>query len=432
MERLIFHIDVNSAFLSWEAAYRIHHLGGTLDLRSIPSVIGGSIESRHGIILAKSIPAKRYNIYTGEPVVSAKKKCPSLYIAPPNYTLYQKCSKALIDLLREYSPCIEQYSIDEAFVDFTSVRKLFPSSVLDFATSLRCRIEKELGFTVNIGISSNKLLAKMASDFQKPNMIHTLFPDEVPSKMWPLPVQDLFFVGPASFKKLKLLGIRTIKDLACTDLEMLRYHLKKHGETIWNFANGLDFSTVVDTPPPNKGYGNSTTVAFDVIDSDTAKQVILSLCETVGTRLRKHDVKAEVLSIQIKTFELQTVSHQTVLPTGTNITRELFHHSCLLFEELWDGTPIRHLGVHTSRIKEDVGRQFHLFDHMELPGIASSSLHLDFTKYEVLDKTIDAIRSRYGIDSLKRATFINSPLDHLSGGISREKRTVEYDQIEIQ
>ncbi len=432
MERLIFHIDVNSAFLSWEAAYRIHHLGGTLDLRTIPSVIGGSVESRHGIILAKSIPAKKYNIQTGEPVVDAKRKCPNLYIAPPNYNLYQRCSKALMNLLAEYSPSIEQYSVDEAFMDLTDVRALLPSSPIEFANTLRMRIESELGFTVNIGISSNKVLAKMASDFQKPNMTHTLFPDEIQSKMWILPVNDLFFVGRASFKKLKLLGIYTIGDLATSNLDLLKRHLKKHGETIWNFANGIDFSPVVDNPLPNKGYGNSTTIAFDVTDSTTAKHVLLSLCETVATRLRKNQVKAEVLSIQIKTFELQTFSHQKVLPTGTNITKELYCHSCLLFDELWSGVPIRHLGVHTSRVKEkDFSRQLHLFDHFSLSDTQSSSLHFDYQKYEVLDKTIDDIRTRHGIDALKRAAFINSSIDHLNGGISREKRTVDYNQIEI-
>ncbi len=189
MERVIFHVDVNSAFLSWEATYRVHHLGAKLDLRDIPSVVGGDQEKRHGIILAKSIPAKKYKIQTGEPVIDAKRKCPELVVVPPNYNLYQRSSNALLSILRRYTDKIEQYSIDEAFMDMTGT-KVFgkPEEV---ANEIRETVYRELGFTVNIGVSYNKILAKMASDFQKP-IVHTLWPDEIPIKMWPLPVRDLF------------------------------------------------------------------------------------------------------------------------------------------------------------------------------------------------------------------------------------------------
>ena len=421
MEPVIYHIDVNSAFLSWEAAYRIHHLGGTLDLRSIPSAISGDAALRHGIILAKSLPAKRFGIRTGETIPEAIQKCPSLYMAPPNYGLYQKCSEAFLKILREYTPMVEQYSIDEAFMDMTETLHLFGAPV-DTAHQIKNRIWEELGFTVNVGISCNKLLAKMAGELKKPDRVHTLFPEEIPEKMWPLPVSDLFFTGKAATKKLLNLGIRTIGELAQSDPGLLSLHLKKHGETIWAFANGIDCSPVEPVPPPQKGYGNSTTIAFDVADVDTARLVLLGLAETVGTRLRRDHVQAELMSVGIKRCDLSYASHQMILKNPTNITTELYHYACLLFDRLWDKkTPIRHLGIHTGRLSENNGlRQMNLFDTM------------DFVKLEQLDKTVDSIRKRYGIDAVKRAAFLGVPLDHMEGGVSREKRTADYSRFVIE
>ncbi len=420
MNRIIFHIDVNSAFLSWEAAYRIHHLGATLDLRTIPSVINGNMDSRHGIILAKSVPCKPYKINTGEPLVSALKKCPNLYTAPPNYNLYQKCSTALLNLLREYSPTIEQYSIDEAFLDVTDVVHLY-NSPEELAHIIKEHILDYLGFSVNIGVSSNKLLAKMASDFEKPNKVHTLYPYEIKHKMWPLPVAELFFVGKSSQNKLSALGVKTIGDLAVSNVATLRQHLNKHGETIWHYANGIDNSPVVYEPPGNKGYGNATTIAFDVTDAPMAKHVLLGLTETVATRLRDNNVQIEVVSINIKYFDLTGCSHQMRIPTATNITHELYTYVCKLFDDLWNGQPIRQLGVHTNKVKEEESsRQFNLFDAK------------NYERYTKLDEAIDSIRQRHGVDAMKRATFIDSKIDHLSGGITREKRKVDYSKLNIE
>lgn len=419
-KKIIFHIDVNSAFLSWEAVYRLKHLGGNLDLREIPSAVGGDIAKRHGIILAKSVAAKQYGIRTGESIMEAKKKCPDLYLAPPNYSLYQKSSAAFMKILREYTPDVEQYSIDEAFMDMTGMQKLFGEPV-SCACKIKDRIKQELGFTVNIGVAENKLLAKMASDFQKPDKVHTLWKEEIPVKMWPLPVSELFFVGRATTKKLAGLGIHTIGELANTDKELLKYQLKKHGEIIWNFANGYDMSLVESQPADNKGYGNSTTIAFDVSDAGTAKLVLLSLAETVSARLRKHQVKAEVVSVGIKTYDLHHASHQMVLPAATNITVELHQAACTLFDELWDGTPIRQLGIQTSRIREaDSGRQMSLFDNT------------DYERLEKMDRAIDTIRERFGNDAIKRGSFVEHSIDHMSGGISREKRNVNYNEIDIE
>lgn len=416
---VIFHIDVNSAFLSWEAVYRLHHLGGKEDLREKVSAVGGDMAMRHGIILAKSIPAKKFHIKTGETILEAKQKCPELILVPPNYGLYEKCSKAFMDILRRYSPDVEQYSIDEAFVDMTGTEGLWGDPVTA-AYRMKDQIRDTLGFTVNIGISENKLLAKMASDFQKPDRVHTLWHNEIEDKMWPLPVSELFFVGRATAKKLFNLGIHTIGELAHADPHLLKVHLKKHGEVIWAFANGMDVSVVQSEASANKGYGNSTTIAFDVRDASTAKLVLLALAETVGTRLRAAKVRAEVIAVGIKSHDLSYASHQMTLKNATNITIEIHRCACQLFDQLWDGTAIRHLGIHTSRVKDGINmRQLDMFDTT------------DYEKLEKMDAAVDRIRGRYGIDSVKRAAFVGSPIDHMSGGISREKRTVDYKKVRV-
>lgn len=421
MQRIIFHIDVNSAFLSWEAIYRLKFLGGTVDLRTIPSAIGGDMSKRHGIILAKSIPAKLYHIQTGESIPDALKKCPGLYLAPPNYNLYQQCSKAFMEILKEYTPDVEQYSIDEAFLDMTGTKRLWGDPVA-VAHEIKARIRDELGFTVNVGVSTNKLLAKMASDFKKPDRVHTLFPEEIPEKMWPLSVSDLFFVGKATTSKLFSLGIRTIGDLAQADPRMLKSQLKKQGEIIWGLANGIDMSKVETETPPNKGYGNSTTVPHDIVNTEEAKLVLLALAETVSTRLRKDQVKAEVIAVGIKDDAFRHYSHQRVLDSPTDITKEIYRISCELFEESWDGMPIRHLGIHTSRMRDwDAVRQISFFDEE------------DYGKLTKMDHAIDGIRERFGKDSVLRATFLaDTGIDHMSGGISREKRSVDYSKLEIE
>ena len=420
MGNVIFHVDVNSAFLSWEAVFRLYHKGGKKDLRNEVAAVGGDVAMRHGLILAKSIPAKKYRIQTGESIMEAKQKCPELILVPPNYGLYERCSKAFIQILKEYTPVVEQYSIDECFMDMTGTEKLWGPPV-EVAERIKNRIRNELGFTVNIGISENKLLAKMASDFQKPDRVHTLWHHEIQEKMWMLPVSDLFFVGRATTKKLLKLGIRTIGDLAKSDPALLRSHLKKHGEVVWGFANGIDVSVVQAVAPDHKGYGNSTTIAFDVSDASTAKLVLLALAETVAARLRAASVRAEVIAVGIKNFELSYASHQMTLANATNITIEIHRCACQLFDQLWDGTPIRHLGIHTSRMKDKLDmRQLDMFDLT------------DYEKLERADAAVDQIRRRYGNDSLMRAAFLESKIDHMSGGISREKRSVDYSREKIE
>lgn len=404
LNKIIFHIDVNSAFLSWEAVYRLAHRGGKQDLRMTASAVGGDAALRHGIILAKSIPAKKYGVKTGEALWEAKMKCPGLILVPPDYGLYEKCSGAFMEILRDYSDVVEPYSIDEAFVDMSASCHLFGTPE-ETGRQIKERIYETLGFTVNVGISSNKLLAKMASDFRKPNRVHTLYPEEIREKMWPLPVSDLFFVGRATAKKLFSVGIRTIGELAAEDPKWLRGLLKKHGEVIWGLANGVDSSPVLMEPEANKGYGNSTTTPADVTDVETADKVLLALSETVGARLRMDEVRAGVVSVGIRYWDLSYVSHQRRLYNATDLTVEICQAACKLFREMWNGQPVRHLGVHTADISGgERFRQGSLFDE------------IDYEKLSRLDKTIDDIRDCFGMDAVKRAVFLGRAIDHMSGG----------------
>lgn len=410
-ERVIFHVDVNSAFLSWEAHYRLKVLGEEVDLREIPSAIGGDQEKRRGVILAKSTPAKAFNVQTGEPIVAALRKCPHLTIVRPNFGIYVQYSKALIRLLKEYSPQVEQYSIDEAFVDMTGTEGLY-GDLIQMAHTIKDRIYEELGFTVNIGISSNKLLAKMAGDFKKPNLVHTLFPHEIQEKMWPLPVRNLFFVGSKTEQKLQLLGIKTIGDLARADVKLLKQHLKKQGEVIYQYANGIDFKKVEEEAAPNKGYGNSMTIPYDVNSYEQAHLVLLSLCETVGARLRADQVEAGCISVSLVDCDFITSSMQMTLSQGTQKTKDIYTYACQIFKKLWDHkTPIRQLGVHTTKLLDSHHHQMSFFETPK------------DTRHHQLDEAIDAIRSKYGENAIKRAAFLGSKLDHMAGGLSKEKRT---------
>lgn len=413
-ERVIFHVDANSAFLSWTAAYKLKVLGESLDIREVPSVVAGDKESRHSIILAKSTPAKKYGIQTGEPLFQALEKCPELVVVQPDYALYVEASRHFVEMLRQFSPAVEQYSIDEAWVDMTGTERLWgPPRIA--AEKMRRRIWEELGFTVNVGISSNKILAKMAGDFEKPNKVHTLFPEEVESKFWPLPVRDLFLVGAATERKLKQLGIYTIGDLAKADLGVLKKRLGKHGETIWHFANGRNADAVVPEPAENKGYGNSTTTPKDVTTHAEAYKVLLSLCETVASRMRRDEKCGRCVSIHLRTNSFEHASHQTVLHGSTNITSEIFDAACRLFDETWDRvTPLRQLGVQMTRLSQEPYQQFDLFSGMN---------PVQYERKLRLDETVDALRDKFGEDIIRRAKFAQSPGEHMSGGLDKARRT---------
>ena len=411
---MIFHVDANSAFLSWTAAYKVKVLGEELDIREVPSVVAGDKESRHSIILAKSTPAKKYGIKTGEPLFQALEKCPDLVVVQPDYGLYVEASRHFVEMLRQFSPVVEQYSIDEAWVDMTGTERLWGAPRLA-AEKMRQRIWDELGFTVNVGISSNKLLAKMAGDFEKPNKVHTLFPEEVEQKFWPLPVRDLFLVGAATERKLKMLGIYTIGDLAKADVNVLKRRLGKHGETIWHFANGRNADAVTPQPAENKGYGNSVTTPQDVLTHEQGHQVLLSLCETVASRMRADDKCGSCVTVHLRTNAFHHFSHQSCLLGATNITGEIYREACRVFDEAWDGvTPLRQIGVQMTRLSKEPYQQYDFFSGMTPQ---------QYEKKMKLDETVDALRDKYGEDAVRRGKFAQTPGAHMAGGLDKARRT---------
>lgn len=395
---IIFHIDVNSAFLSWSALEQLEQ-GSDIDLRTIPSIVGGDMSRRHGVVLAKSIPAKAYGIVTGEPVAHAFRKCPNLVTVPPNHALYEQRSSQLIRYLSDICPDLEQVSIDECYMDYTPIASKFPSPEVA-ATHIKDRIYAKFGFTVNVGISDRKVLAKMASDFKKPNLVHTLYSREIREKLWPLPVSSLFMCGRSSVETLHKLGITTIGELAQADPAIIESHLKSHGRTLYNYANGRDDSSVFSEPAQMKGIGNSTTLSSDVTTPSDAYKVLLGLAESVSGRLRAANSHASLVCTEIKYNTFRSVSHQALLSTPTASTDVIYRQACALFDELWDGTPVRLLGIRTSKLTSaDEPIQMGLFDYAKPVS----------EKQQKLDAAMDSIRKRFGNDAIKRGSLIDSP-----------------------
>ncbi len=395
MEKLVFHVDVNSAFLSWEAARQVAQ--GKDDLRLIPSAIGGDREKRTGVILAKSIPAKAFRITTGEPVAQALRKCPDLVLAPPDFRLYEKSSKAFMDICRSYAPVVEKFSIDECFLDMTGTGHMYPDPVAT-AHKLKDEIRDTLGFTVNVGVAENKLLAKMASDFEKPDKVHTLFREELPEKFWSLPVGDLFLVGRATREKLNKAYIETIGDLARTDLENVQVLIgKKLGQQLHDYARGVDDSPVVSQPEELKGYSTSTTTEEDVTDTETAHRILLALSDSAASRMRADGAQTLCVTVTIRGNDFHNRSHQRKLPAPTDITGEIYDIAKRLFGELWGGrTPLRLLGVSLGDLTHGEAVQMSLFEDEKRE------------RSRKLDRAVDAIRDKFGADTIMRAGAMES------------------------
>ena len=389
MERVVFHIDVNSAFLSWEAVKRIK--SGEKDIRLIPSAIGGDREKRTGVVLAKSIPAKRYGIKTGEPVSMALRKCPELFLAKPDFALYERNSRAFMNICREYTPLLEKYSIDECFLDMTGMSNIYPDLIAT-ANDIKNRIKEELGFTVNVGIGSNKLLAKMASDFEKPDKVHTLFDYEIESKLWPLPVRELFTIGGATAERLEGACIKTVGDLAKIDLAVLKSLLgTKLGEHLHAYANGIDESPVVNSRERAKCYGNSITLEYDVKNLFDAQKILLSLADSTATRMRADGAKCHCVSVTIRDLDFNDRSHQKKFSSSTDITSEVYEACVALIAELWDRKKsLRLIGVSLSDLVYEDEVQLSFFDSDKRE------------KARTLDKTVDSIRNKFGKNMIVR------------------------------
>ncbi len=394
MERIIMHIDVNNAFLSWSAVDLLKK-GFGYDIRESYAVIGGDEKTRRGVVLAKSPLAKKMGIQTGETLYSARKKCPALRTFPPNYCWYQEISKKLFELLSQYTCDIEVFSIDECFLDYGKVQNLYGEPDL-FAQKIKQEIQTNLGFTVNIGIANNKLCAKMASDFSKPNQIHTLFETEIQTKMHPLPISDLFGVGKKSSEKLKKLGIVTIGDLACEQPERLYPYFKNQSMKLIEMANGIDESEVICTKEENKGISNSTTLEKDVSTKVELYQVLESLSNNVALELRRQDKYTYVICVQLKDQYFKSYSHQKKLKNATNLTKEIFETAKLLLDEMWKGEPIRLVGIRLDHFTSNSMHQVSLFETVEKRD-----------RDVKLERTLDSLKEKYGYEVIDTASLLD-------------------------
>lgn len=396
MGKIFFHIDVNNAFLSWEAVYRLKK-GEKLDLRTVASAVAGDPKKRAGIILAKSKVAKDAGIITGEPIFSALKKCPMLLIIAPNFDIYEKQSKSMAKIVSNYSDKVEQFSIDEFFIEYVPLL----GSYMEVAEKIKSEIFEKLGFTVNIGISNVKMLAKMASDFEKPNKIHTLFKNEIKTKMWYLPIEELLFLGKQTAKKLRNIGIDTIGKLANTDITILKSHFKSHGEQMYNYAWGIDDSEIHNECWVPKSVSHSKTIDHDLTNIDEIYSALLDVTNETCIRLRNKNMKTKNIAVNLKTSNFNVYSNSTTLQTATNVTSDIFKVAKRIILCMYKGEAIRLIGVSLSMLDQDgVGTQTSIFEKLDV-------------KQEKLDKTVDSILSKFNDSNIvTRGSLIHKAINN--------------------
>lgn len=395
MERIIMHIDVNNAFLSWTALDLLNN-GSKYDIRASYAVIGGDPKARKGIVLAKSTPCKKLGIHTAETLYEAKRKCPAVRIYPPNYRLYSKMSHQLFELLSKYTPDIEVASIDECYLDYGKVKKLYGNEV-EFAHKLKEEIKNTLGFTVNIGIANNKLCAKMASDFSKPDKVHTLYQEEIENKMYPLPIGELFGIGKKTTPKLEQLGIHTIGDLAHFDESVLYRYFKNQAKTMIDMANGIDDSPVISERVDPESISNEITLDHDITKLSEFYPYLMSLSESVGIRLRREGKYANVVCVILKDNYFKRKSHQTKLTNATNITKEIYEVSKKMLEEMWKEEPIRLIGIRLDKLTDTIIYQGSLFEDANIR-------HQDTQ----IESTIDKLKEKFGSKAITKASLKNN------------------------
>lgn len=393
------HIDVNNAFLSWMAVWRLKN-GYKVDIRERYAVIGGDEDARRGIVTAKSDPCKKRGVVTAETLYSARKKCPYLEVYKGDFKVFKMYSDMMYNYLLKYSDVIERYSIDECFLDYTSSVNLFGDPI-KIAYKIKNDIKDLFGFTVNVGIGNNKLEAKMASDFTKPDRVHTLFDNEIKKKMWPLPVEDLFMVGKSAASRLRDDGIKTIGELACTNIEILKRKFKSHGVLMWEFANGIDNSKVEAKRDNPKSVSSSTVLPYNYSNKKEIEKVLKILSSDVGKKLRTKRLYANSISVWIKYSSFKKVSKQITIDNGINNDKDIYKYACLLLEKLWDGENyIRSLCVGVANISCNHDKQLSLFDNN------TSNKQMDL-KEDKLQSAIDCIRNKYGDEMIGYADVVN-------------------------
>ena len=364
VDRVIFHIDVNSAFVSWTAV-KILREGGP-DMRLVPSVVSGDPSDRRSIVTAASMPAKKLGVKVATPVSMALRICPDLVILRGDWEWYKTCSRGFINICREYSPVLQQFSVDECFIDMTY--RLAGRDPVAVATELKDRIRTELGFTVNVGIGSNKLLAKTASDFEKPDKVHTLWLDEVREKMWHLPVRDLLWVGKKTEQRLLAYGIRTIGDLAAMpDASLARLVGRKFADQLHESANGIDDSPVDTEEWEAKSYSAERTFPKDLSDPKDIDRALFNVACIVAHRIRKHGISASCVSMFIKYKDFSVAQKQRQLSAPTDVTALILNEVRGMFTEIWDGaTPLRQVGIGLSKLTRETDAQLSLFEDPKL------------------------------------------------------------------
>ena len=390
MERIIFHVDVNNAFLSWTAVYLLNN-GYDKDIRKIPSIIAGDEASRHGIVLAKSPVAKKYGVVSAETVYSAKRKCKDLEVFPPQYEFYMEMSSKFYNYLKEFTPIIERASIDECFLDLTNTKYLY-DDIMSLAYKIKNEIKEKYGFTVNVGIGNNKLCAKMASDFLKPDKVHTLFMEEIKDKMWPLDVNNLLFVGKSTTKILKDININTIGELANANINLLKRYFKNRSMDLINSANGIDNSLVVPNDYQNKSISISRTLKEDTNDEKLLKKVLLDMSDNVGLRARKKALYASNIAITFKTSSFKSFSHQLKIDNPTNNTMDIYHKVLSLYDFIDKKEMIRNIGIRLGDLKLNNSEQISLFDNNK-------------ENNDSLQRLLDDINSKYNGSVIMPAIF---------------------------
>lgn len=392
-ERIIFHIDVNNAFLSWTAVQLLDE-GYNIDIRKIPAIIAGDESKRHGIVLAKSPIAKKYGIVTAETIYQAKMKCPNLKIFSPNHEIYQRKSKQLMDYLKTFTPIMEQFSIDECFLDMTGTKYLY-ANYLELAYKIKDEIKEKFGFTVNVGIGNNKLCAKMASDFEKPDKVHTLLRSEIKEKLWPLPVNDLFMCGKKTSIELNKMNIYTIKDLAEFDFQKLEKKFKSQAKYLKQAAWGIDESKVEERKDKRQSISTTRTLPHDEENSEKLKEVLFMQTEDVCRQLREKNLYASTIAIIYKDKYFKSTTVQEQLENVTDNTKEILKKINSLFEKSYNNIPVRLIGVRLANLTEFKNTQVSLFD------IESD----DNSKEESIQKTIDKINKKFGSSLIMLASI---------------------------
>ena len=394
MDRTILHCDCNSYFASVECIDRP-------ELKTVPMAVCGDPESRHGIILAKNELAKHYGVQTAETIWQAKKKCPQLTLVVPHHDLYEAYSEKINQIYGHYTDLVEPFSIDESWLDVSGSLHRFGSGE-QIASALRRRIREELGITISVGVSFNKIFAKLGSDYKKPDATTVITRENYQAILWPLPARDMMFVGSTSAERLAGMGIGTIGDIARAGREQMKALLGRSGETIWEYASGLDNSPVrrADEIEQPKSIGNSITFPHDLTGRQEICAGLLLLSDQVGLRLRKHGLYCATVQIQIKDPLLATISRQQKLSAPTNVTRDIYEAAVAIAEKSWSmSSPVRLLSVTCAQLSDCCAEQ------MALIGDTTE----EKLKNAKLDRAMDSIRSRYGKDSISYARLMKKP-----------------------